>query len=358
MADNTKLIHEVFGGSDSELSDAEDSAPQHRKAPQEAYASSGNDTEDDYQGSKPKKSRRSRVQREPSSGKTSKKRKRKEPVEEVNPDELPPDQAAKYRVNQRIDKALKSGRRPIRRKKNDEALDSFADEEVARLREAMSQAALEDIQANEAKLPATAKLRLLPEAMQTLRKAALAESIVDNNLLDAVKQWLEPLPDTSLPALNIQREFFPMLRKMEFIDANVLKESRLGPVIMFYTKCKRVTPDIKKLADELVSTWSRPIIKRSASYRDRKIPIAMDDVSSKVASMRLPAILAKAKEEEKNKVKRNVVSIPQRNLGDYTVAPRASSGLRNTSIDSDTQRRRMNDARLNALKRRVQGGKT
>lgn len=64
----------------------------------------------------------------------------------------------------------KKSNRPKKRKANEEVLDSFADDEVARLREAMNAAADEDIRCNTEKLPATSKLRLLPEAMETLRK--------------------------------------------------------------------------------------------------------------------------------------------------------------------------------------------
>lgn len=64
----------------------------------------------------------------------------------------------------------KKASRQRKKKNNDEVLDSFADDEVARLREAMLHAADEDIRANSEKLPATSKLRLLPEAMDTLRK--------------------------------------------------------------------------------------------------------------------------------------------------------------------------------------------
>jgi transcription factor SPN1 len=57
-----------------------------------------------------------------------------------------------------------------KRKANDEVLDSFADDEVARLRETMNSAADEDIRSNSDKQPATSKLKLLPETMETLRK--------------------------------------------------------------------------------------------------------------------------------------------------------------------------------------------
>lgn len=192
--------------------------------------------------------------------------------------------------------------------------------------------------------------------------------MIDNNLLEAVRRWLEPLPDRSLPALNIQREFFTIIRKMEFIDSAVLKESGLGRVVLFYTKCKRVSPDIARIANDLVSVWSRPIIKRSASYRDRIVPIAQDAMGGDGgaagvdmrAGERLNSILARAKESEKGRVKRNAVMIPQRELGTYTVAPRVGAGMGgmglgrgSVSVDVDVERRKKNAERLRSLTRKV-----
>ncbi|KAF9801647.1 hypothetical protein IEO21_10072 [Rhodonia placenta] len=264
------------------------------------------------------------------------------------------------RLDMQLEAILKPKRasKPRRKKKDDDdVLDRYADEEVSRLREAMMTAAQDDEQANREKLPATSKLRLLPQVMEVLRKNSLSQSIIDNNLLEGVRKWLEPLPDKSLPALDIQKEFFPILKKMEFIDTPVLKEARLGPVIIFYTKCKRVTPDIARLANDLVSAWSRPIIKRSASYRDRIIPTAHsgDGDSGRPGGERLNAILARAKESEKNRVRKNAVMIPQRMLGSYTVAPKSNTGnAKNTmSVDVDIERRKKNAERLRTLTRKI-----
>lgn len=177
--------------------------------------------------------------------------------------------------------------------------------------------------------------------------------MIDNNLLEAVRRWLEPLPDRSLPALNIQRELFNTIRKMEFIDSSVLKESGLGRIVLFYTKCKRVTPDVARIANDLVSTWSRPIIKRSASYRDRIIPVASAGEDNMRAGERLSAILARAKEADKNRVRKNAVAIPQRELGNYTVAPKQSVSRSSASVDIDIERRRKNAERLRSLTRKV-----
>jgi len=252
-------------------------------------------------------------------------------------------------------KPKKANRQKKRKKDDEEILDRFADEEVSRLREAMLGAAADDEQANRDKLPATNKLKLLPQVMEVLRKQSLSQSIVDNNLLEGVRRWLEPLPDRSLPALNIQRDFFPILKRMEFIDSSVLKESGLGRIVLFYTKCKRVTSDVQRTANELVSTWSRPIIKRSASYRDRVVPIAEEDGTERT-NERLNAILARAKEGEKNRIRKNAVMIPQKNIGTYTVAPRTSVGgtkNNNMSVETDIVRRKVNAERLRTLSRKM-----
>lgn len=163
------------------------------------------------------------------------------------------------------------------------------------------------------------------------------------------------MPDKSLPALNIQKDIFGILPTLD-IDTAVLKESRLGRIVLFYTKSKRVTPDITRTANSLVSAWSRPIIKRSASYRDRAIPTAnMSAADGGATHERLNVILARAKEGERNRVRKNAVMIPQRELGSYTVAPRSNTGVlkNNISVDMDIERRRRNAERLRNLTRKM-----
>lgn len=167
----------------------------------------------------------------------------------------------------------------------------------------------------------------------------MIQSIVDNNLFEGVRRWLEPLPDRSLPALNIQSFLFEQLTKM-YIDTSTLKESGLGRIVLFYTKCKRVTPTIHRHAQELIAAWSRPIIKRSASYRDRQVPLARDDGAPQVPRERLNAILARAKESEKGRVKKNAVMIPSTQIGTYSVAPRPSAAGLKPALANDIDRRR------------------
>ncbi len=81
--------------------------------------------------------------------------------------------ARKMQLQMKIDAIVKSNKphRPKKRKGADEdALDRFADEEVSQLREEMLKAAAEDDDANKDKMPATAKLRLLPRVKEVLQK--------------------------------------------------------------------------------------------------------------------------------------------------------------------------------------------
>jgi transcription factor SPN1 len=168
--------------------------PQRRKSPTRDEYESSADSEDEYVQQKrvvkPKKRAKARKSTEDARP-TQRKRKRKAP-EPVDLSELPPEQGTSYvspckansntsckankiRLDMQIEAILKPKKnsRPKKRKGNDEVLDSFADDEVARLREAMNNAAEEDLKANDAKHPAIAKLKMLPEAMETLRKLVL-----------------------------------------------------------------------------------------------------------------------------------------------------------------------------------------
>jgi transcription factor SPN1 len=232
------------------------------------------------------------------------------------------------------------------------ALDAMADQEISHLRDLMLAAADEDATSNRDKMPATAKLRMLPQVMEILQKATLGpvlQSILDNNLLDAVTRWLEPLPDKSLPALNIQNAFFEALTKLN-IDTLSLKESGLGKVVLFYTKSKRVTAYIQRIANELISTWSRPIIKRSASYRDMEVQMATAEPAfASARNEKLSKILERAEADSPRKSRPNAVSIPTSSFGTYTVVPRSGLTNSHTSVDMDTERRRKNAERLRSL---------
>ncbi|GMF03263.1 unnamed protein product [Ambrosiozyma monospora] len=152
-------------------------------------------------------------------------------------------------------------KKPTKRRKNNEIdLESMQDEAIAMLKHKMKEAAAMDVDCVNNKKPATHKLQLLPQVRGTLLKSNLYDSILDNNMLEAVRIWLEPLPDSSLPAFEIQRTLFNELPKLP-IKTIHLRESGLGKVVLFYQKSKKADPSLKRIAEKLIGDWTRPIME-------------------------------------------------------------------------------------------------
>lgn len=98
--------------------------------------------------------------------------------------------------------------------------------------------------------------------------SSLYDSILDNQLLDAIRVWLEPLPDRALPSLEIQNEMLDILDKLP-AAAEHLRESGIGKIVFFYKKSTRVESVVQRKADHLVAKWTRLVLRRSESYRER-----------------------------------------------------------------------------------------
>ena len=127
-------------------------------------------------------------------------------------------------------------------------------------------------------LPASQKLKMLPEVVSLLNRNTYVQSILDPemNLLEAVRFFLEPLTDGSLPAYNIQRELFAALAKLP-ITKDTLISSGIGKVILFYRKSKRAEPAIKRQATRLMEEWSRPILGKTDDQSKKYVATAEHD---------------------------------------------------------------------------------
>eukprot|EP00475_Leptophrys_vorax_P038844 TRINITY_DN6934_c0_g1_i1.p1 TRINITY_DN6934_c0_g1~~TRINITY_DN6934_c0_g1_i1.p1 ORF type:complete len:425 (-),score=29.15 TRINITY_DN6934_c0_g1_i1:102-1328(-) len=140
----------------------------------------------------------------------------------------------------------------------------------------MRRAAEDDADSNRRGRPAIAKLRMLAELMGTLRKKHLQREFLDRGVFSYLKDWLEPLPDLSLPNIKIRTSILELLGELPIDVGNnserrrQLKESGLGRVVMFLSKLPEETVQNRKLARDLVDTWSRPIFEKSIHYRDLK----------------------------------------------------------------------------------------
>lgn len=183
----------------------------------------------------------------------------------------------------------------------------------------MEEAADKDFDAIKEKKPATNKLAMLPTVEAILAKSSLHEVILDNLLLMTLRRWLEPLPDRSLPAYSIQRTILAALQKLP-ITKEHLAESGIGKIIIFYRNSPRVEQSVRRMADSLWVEWSRPILRKSANFRDRQVATAAYD-----ASMQLPVLKQAGGPDPKRTV------VPQIIRSTFDIAPRTTLDLSNVS---------------------------
>ncbi|VEU23167.1 DEKNAAC104215 [Brettanomyces naardenensis] len=221
-------------------------------------------------------------------------------------------------------------KKPTRRKKNNDVdLEAMQDEAISNLKNMMKEAAYDDIECVNNQKPATNKLRLLPQVKQTLLKSSLYDSILDNNLLEAVRIWLEPLPDGSLPSYEIQKTLLKELTKMP-IKTIHLRESGLGKVIVFYQKSPIVDSTLKRTADKLISDWTRPIMGRSDNYRAKLVPTASFNPESYKADQRIHSGSVQKKAGRKTLYqesadRRKRAAAPEERTSVYSIAPQVNS---------------------------------
>lgn len=246
-------------------------------------------------------------------------------LDEKDPNQRPEDPEAARRWD--LDRAMEAAisKKPVKRKKkNDEEVRTFKDfidmqdletsenEKIQTLKAAMEEAAEKDYEAITNKMPATNKLAMLPTVEAVLNKSALHELILDNLLLMTLRRWLEPLPDRSLPAYSIQRTLLTALTKIP-ISKEQLAESGIGKIVIFYRNSPRVEQPIRKIADHLWVEWSRPILRKSANFRDRQIATATYH-----SSMQLPVFKNSGGEESKRTV------VPRQIHSTFEIAPKTS----------------------------------
>lgn len=136
----------------------------------------------------------------------------------------------------------------------------------------MENACRDDNNARQQGQPALHKLKLLPEVMSLLNRNNQQSAIVDPdaNFLESVKFFLEPLSDGSLPAYNIQRDIFTALHRLP-IEKETLMASGIGKIVLFYTKSKKAEKSVKRLAEQLLGDWSRPILRKTHDYKQRHV---------------------------------------------------------------------------------------
>lgn len=90
---------------------------------------------------------------------------------------------------------------------------------------------------------------------------------MDNQVLDVLKKWLEPNIRGHLSVPSIRKRLLELLKLLP-IETLHLRESGIGRIVMFYYQRKGESLEIRKLAGDLITTWSRPILGTSLNYSE------------------------------------------------------------------------------------------
>ncbi|KAM3729171.1 IWS1-like protein [Dirofilaria immitis] len=163
----------------------------------------------------------------------------------------------------------KAERRRPRRRRRDGSIDvgGAYDDQIKMLIDAMKAAAKDDRHSNMERRPALQKRKMLPQVKAMLIKHDLMEAIIDNGMMNVISEWLAPLPDKSLPALEIRTDLLKILQDFNRLEPGTLKQSGLGRAVMLLYKHPRETKENKALAARLISDWARPIFQLDTDFR-------------------------------------------------------------------------------------------
>ncbi|VDK88447.1 unnamed protein product [Litomosoides sigmodontis] len=163
----------------------------------------------------------------------------------------------------------KAERRRPRRRRRDGSIDvgGAYDDQIRILIDAMKAAAKDDRHSNMERRPALQKRKMLPHVKAILIKHDLMEAVIDNGMMNVISEWLAPLPDKSLPALEIRTDLLKILQDFNRLEPGTLKQSGLGRAVMLLFKHPRETKENKALAARLISDWARPIFQLDTDFR-------------------------------------------------------------------------------------------
>lgn len=128
---------------------------------------------------------------------------------------------------------------------------------------------------------------------------------------------------------------------------------------MFYSRCPRVDLQIRRLADQLITNWMRPLLRRSATWRDKVVQRA-DRAATEAAREERDAARRRQQSQslrpgmQDSANTRRHARIPQAISATYTVAPQHKT---DRAVAGSNEASKEAHERFKAFNRQLKAGK-
>lgn len=160
----------------------------------------------------------------------------------------------------------KKAERKSKRKRSNSDDDDEKQQTVQALIDKVTASVRADRDSNREKRLTIRVLSMLPQVRQNLLRIDLRSSMINGGMLSTLTEMLSPLPDNSLPCLQIREELLKMLvYHLADVSAEALEQSGLAKAVMYLYKHPRETASNRKLAGTVIDRWAGVIFKKHES---------------------------------------------------------------------------------------------
>ena len=151
----------------------------------------------------------------------------------------------------------------MKRRRGKELTDQQREGVTKSIIEKMDRAYAEDVASAQRGEVALAKIKLMPEVEKTVGIKTLQNTLLERNVLEVLKSWIEPRGDKSLTSLSVRTGVYKLLLSLP-CQIDHLRRCAIGKTIYALRKHKQETAENKRLLKELIEKWSRPIFANQA----------------------------------------------------------------------------------------------